>query len=166
MRSRITFLLTALCAFGLTGCGESITPVRGRILLDGKPIEKGTQVIFVPEGDTPMAAATTDEHGRFKMADMHQKGGVMPGKYKVVLSNLTNFLPVPWNASPDNPSDPVWDKYLKDLEEMQSRPPQPGMLPLEYCNSATTPLTYTAPTDGSDVEYNVWSGAASPSEGK
>lgn len=148
-----------LCC-GLLGCGESITPVRGKILLDGKPVDKGTQVVFVPEGDTPMATAVTDENGAFHLNDVQRKGGLLPGSYKVVVSNVSNFVPVPYNASPDNPLDPIWDKYQKDLERLQSQPPKPGMLPFKYGNASTTPLRYTAPKDGSDVMFDVPSGVA------
>src|SRR5262245_10875831 len=135
-----------LCC-ALIGCGPSITPVRGRILLDGKPVDKGTQVVFVPEGDTPMAAAVTNEKGEFHLEDVQRKGGLLPGTYKVVLSNFSNFVALPYSAKPDDPLDPVWDKYQKDLERLQTQPPKPGMLPFKYSNSGTTPLRYTAPKD-------------------
>jgi hypothetical protein len=143
----------------LAGCGQKVTPVRGTVLIDGKPVSKGTQVVFVPEGDTPMAATSTDENGRFELQDVQRLGGLLPGKYKVVLSNYENFVPFPYNASADNPSDPVLDKYYRDLERLKTQPPKPGMLPHIYAEAGTTPLRYTAPDDGSEVTFDIPSGA-------
>jgi hypothetical protein len=158
MFRRFLPLAGLVCCF-LAGCGQKITPVSGVVLIDGKPIGKGTTVVFIPEGDTPMAGASTDENGRFKLEDVHKMGGLLPGTYKVVLSNYENFIPFPFNASPDNPSDPVLDKYYKDLERLKTQPPKPGMLPYKYSEAGTTPLRYTAPNDGSEVTFDIPSGA-------
>ena len=158
MFRRFLPLVGVVCGV-LAGCGPKITPVRGTVLIDGKPVSKGTQVVFVPEGDTPMAAGVTDENGRFKLEDVHKMGGLLSGTYKVVLSNYDNFVPFPFNASPDKADDPVLDKYYKDLERLKTQPPKPGMLPHIFAEAATTPLRYTAPQDGSEVTFDIPSGA-------
>jgi hypothetical protein len=158
MWKRFLPLAGVVCCF-LAGCGQKVTPVSGTVLIDGKPVSKGTQVIFVPEGDTPMAATSTDENGRFKLQDVQRLGGLLPGTYKVVLSNYQNFVAIPYNASADDPADPVWDKYQKDLERLKTQPPKAGMLPHIYANAGTTPLRYTAPDGGSEVTFDIPSGA-------
>jgi len=82
--------VAALLAFGaLTGCGssgESLLPVEGQVQFEGKPLTKGTVILF-PDADKkndskqePRGAIGPD--GRFKIVT-HPSDGAAPGWYKV-----------------------------------------------------------------------------------
>jgi hypothetical protein len=159
MISRSVVLAAVLCSTAV-GCGSQFTPVSGLILLDGKPIDKGAEVTFVPEGDMPMASGMTNDKGRFKLADVRQNGGLMPGSYKVIVSNVRNFVPMELAGTPDGKSGGSWDRYEQEFKRLQNEPPLPGMVPHLYRDVSTTPLHYTAPQDGREVRFDLTSNAA------
>ncbi|MGD9856887.1 MAG: hypothetical protein AB7U20_18215 [Planctomycetaceae bacterium] len=85
---RWNFVLS--CGMLLAGCGDSgpqRVPVTGQIVLsDGKPVFPGS-IAFVPqEGGEYQASTLLHEEGRFTMRTYPHGEGVVPGKYKVVLS--------------------------------------------------------------------------------
>jgi hypothetical protein len=82
---------TAAAVAGLlVGCGESgpaLVPVHGTVTLNGKPLE-GALVSFQPDAsmeDAIPAEDVTGPNGNYK-ALTKGRSGVMPGKYKVVVS--------------------------------------------------------------------------------
>ncbi|MEX2171192.1 MAG: hypothetical protein WD851_17865 [Pirellulales bacterium] len=73
----------------LLGCGDAepeLVPVRGRIMLQQKPV---TEVIvnFAPVGNTAGSGAlgATDKEGRFELTDVRGQKGAHPGDYKIHL---------------------------------------------------------------------------------
>jgi hypothetical protein len=74
----------------LTGCGDTfqISEVEGKLLVDGKPVEK-IQVEFVPKGEGPHSIGITDASGKFTLStlDGKRKGAVV-GTSKVVLRDV------------------------------------------------------------------------------
>ncbi len=90
IRSRYVFV--GLLALGWAGCaGRSLPtcyPVRGKVLIDGRPAA-GALVFFNPvEGGRPQAVkphATTDAEGVFRLTTYHTGDGAEPGEYVVTL---------------------------------------------------------------------------------
>lgn len=82
-------LLLAVGLMMLAGCGDpkqaKIIPVDGKIsFADGKPLPKGTRLIFNPaEGNMGTATGETDETGQFKVVHHTGKNGAGVGKYTV-----------------------------------------------------------------------------------
>jgi hypothetical protein len=69
----------------LAGCGPSLTPVRGKVMLaDGKPAA-GSQVVFESDQDGKKISARGDvrDDGSFELSTFKPRDGVPPGKYKV-----------------------------------------------------------------------------------
>lgn len=91
-------LLILFLAF-LPACqqpGPNTTPVTGVVTLDGQPCVR-TSVNFIPTGETPGngGSAQTEDTGRFVVwshSGTKTPGplGLLPGKYKVVVSKLVN----------------------------------------------------------------------------
>jgi len=88
---KMRHVATAAAVAGLlVGCGESgpkLAPVTGTVTLNGKPLE-GAVVTFQPDGSTPGAMPAEDvtgPDGNYK-AITKGRSGVMPGKYKVLVS--------------------------------------------------------------------------------
>jgi len=65
MRSYLPIAITAVL---LAGCGsDGLVPVKGRVLLDGQPLD-GAAVLFEPEGGGVPATGVTDASGGFTLA--------------------------------------------------------------------------------------------------
>jgi hypothetical protein len=84
------FFLLALLTTTFTGCSSNavkVVPVEGKILFaDGKPLPKGTRLIFNPNvGNMGSATAVTDEAGTFQVTHQSGSKGAAIGKYSVQL---------------------------------------------------------------------------------
>jgi hypothetical protein len=83
-------LILSMCLTGLAGCGDSgpsRVPVDGTILMsDGKPVFPGS-IAFIPTDEQGHQASTLlHDGGKFSMRTYPYGDGVVPGKYKIVLS--------------------------------------------------------------------------------
>jgi hypothetical protein len=97
---------------------EDLTPVRGVVTLDGKPLG-GVVVTFSPENETGTAAAgTTDQEGRFQLTSFPTGNGARPGNYKVLVTSRA--------------------------DASYSRPTTLNIPPV-YSNIASTPFTIAVP---------------------
>ena len=70
-----------------TGCNKSpnIVPVKGTVLLDGKPLE-GAAVLFHPEANERPAVGITDKRGTFHLTTRSQGDGAHVGLNKVSIT--------------------------------------------------------------------------------
>lgn len=146
--------MPVLATLGLLGCGPSQGFVEGTVTVDGKPVDKGTIVLFSPLGQTRIAQATVGEGGKYRL-QTSGKDGIMPGDYKVMIVNYQNYVELPLDVSPDDASDPRWLAYAAKLESMRNQPPKPGMPPHEYSNIATTPLKCSVPAGHSVQDFAI-----------
>ncbi len=78
------------CAAFLVGCGadNGLAPVRGRVLLDGQPLE-GAAVMFHPVGGGVPSTGVTGSNGEFEMATAQAKGASL-GKNDVSVVKQVN----------------------------------------------------------------------------
>jgi hypothetical protein len=69
------------------GCDSppNIVPVKGTVLLDGKPLE-GAAVLFHPKADERPAVGTTDKRGIFHLTTRSQSDGAHVGLNKVSIT--------------------------------------------------------------------------------
>jgi hypothetical protein len=116
---RFTGIVTALavvCVSSLaaSGCRQSdMAPVSGRVTFEGRPVPKAI-VRFLPEL-RPMAAAGTDDDGRYRLTTRRPMDGAYIGRHKVVVA--------PWmpgtgdtsgvTAEPERPDIP---KIVRDTD--------------------------------------------------
>ena len=70
-----------------TGCNSSpsIVPVKGTVLLNGKPLE-GAAVLFQPKADERPAVGITDKLGTFHLTTRRQGDGAHVGLNKVSIT--------------------------------------------------------------------------------
>jgi hypothetical protein len=147
-----------LAAMLLTGCGRDLLPVEGVVIVDGKPVEGGTGLLFCPL-DKPGRPATgrVGADGRFTM-QTGPREGVMRGRYKVAISNSTNTVEPPVFDGEAYPWSPEFQKYEQRLREFLAQPARPGMIPVAYSSMMSTPLEYRVPEDGSEARFEISSG--------
>lgn len=154
---RSGLLLATLC---LAGCGRDLLPVEGVVLVDGKPVENGTGLLFCPL-DKPGRPATgrVGAEGRFTMQS-GPRAGVMRGRYKVAISNSTNTVEQPVFDGEAYPWSPEFQKYEQRLREFLAQPARPGMIPVAYSSMVSTPLEWRVPEDGSEARFEISSRAS------
>jgi hypothetical protein len=95
-------LIGAFASGVLPGCGGDpgaagavkVYPVQGKVLLDGgKPLSAG-KVVFVPTGDSLLAATgTIQSDGSFSLETPGSGPGAPPGEYKVRIEADPSQLP-------------------------------------------------------------------------
>jgi hypothetical protein len=116
---RCTGIVTALAVISVlslaaVGCRQSdMAPVSGRVTFEGRPVPKAI-VRFLPES-RPMAAAGTDDDGRYRLTTRRPMDGAYIGRHKVVVA--------PWmpgtgdtsgvTAEPERPDIP---KIVRDTD--------------------------------------------------
>lgn len=117
--SRAIPRLGALLLIALAGCGPGVqlVPVRGRVLLDGKPLSSGS-VMFQPRVG-PAARGQIGADGSFDLGTYQPRDGVRPGTAAV---RVTSVAPV--QAAPG-----------------QEQPPARSLIPQHYADFATSGIT-------------------------
>jgi hypothetical protein len=139
--------LWLLILFGtIVGCSSSNThPVRGRVLLDEKPVA-GAAVTFMPvNGNGRPPTGMTDQDGVFQLTSFKKNDGALSGDYIVVVSR-TDAVPPPPEAEPGDSKSVI--EHYKGLKAKRSKSPP---LPSVYADAAKSPLRVTVPTEGEVV---------------
>jgi hypothetical protein len=80
--------LLVLTAAGCSRSGSDVTPVSGRVTVDGKPAA-GAVVTFhplTPTADAARPTARADEDGRFRLTTRAESDGAPPGEYRVTVA--------------------------------------------------------------------------------
>jgi len=101
----------------LAGCsgdvqqGGKLAPVKGKVTIKGAPA-KGVQINLYPTGGSksPMASGNCKDDGTYVISNADGREGAAPGKYKVVLVQITgggaggNTAYTGGAAAPKNPN--------------------------------------------------------------
>ncbi|MFN0196086.1 MAG: hypothetical protein ACKVT0_05030 [Planctomycetaceae bacterium] len=111
----LLFVPGLISAFFAVGCGgggvpvETLVPVGGTLLVDGKPLD-GVEVTFIPEvtKNRRGGTGTTDAAGAFTITDLEQNQPGLPvGKYSIAYSRMRlpdgSAGPKPGEGQPANP---------------------------------------------------------------
>ena len=135
-------LAAALVTLPLCGCGKpkpATAAVRGRVLLDGKPVA-GAAVMFEPvDGGVP-GRGSTGADGSFSLTTFTRDDGVLLGRHRVSISKF------------------VTEGLVANELGLESGPAAPGlqpkaMLPVRYFDPKTSGLEATVEADGTSVEF-------------
>ncbi len=121
--------MVALCC-SFAGCGESLSvaPVKGKVLLDGKPLNK-ILVEFWPETIGPRSFAETDSEGNFELkTDDGLHDGAVVGAHRVTLTDAAVL------------GDKFLGRAAEQTDMTQGRKPR---ISIQLANVDTTPLKQT-----------------------
>ncbi|HVT27173.1 MAG TPA: hypothetical protein VHE81_04075 [Lacipirellulaceae bacterium] len=129
---RIAFFTAAAGLPLILGCGDGKIaryPVRGKILVDGRPAE-GAMVIFCPVGGSPefqheRPFGVADAEGKFELRTFQPGDGAPAGEYKVMAR---------WLA-------PKSRAAVQSADQDRGAGGSPDILGGRYFNPNTTPLT-------------------------
>jgi hypothetical protein len=72
------------------GCGPrrpTTVPVRGTVMLNGRPLE-GATILFQPEAGTPGRAVTSSD-GSFTLTTFEEGDGALVGRHRVAVKKFT-----------------------------------------------------------------------------
>jgi hypothetical protein len=124
-----------------TGCGErEPTMVRagGTVIYDGAPLA-GADVIFVPDGQAPVAFGRTDEQGRFEVKTQGTSGAA-PGTYKIAIRAVREIRKVSSSEAAGMSSEAIEANTLK-------------LIPDKYAKTESSGLTASVSDDPTQNEY-------------
>jgi len=152
------FLATTMVA--ISGCGPSLSNVKGVVKLDGSPVD-GATVVFVSEDGKSSFSGQSDASGKFSISSADGKSGIPAGTYKVVVTKRAALGG--GEMSPDSPEAKA--AMMKDSSAAGKGGPKvamPGMkmpmpgatgggvksdLPIVYASTETTPIKVKVPSD-------------------
>jgi hypothetical protein len=106
-RWTLVFSLLGTVALGMTGCqkGETLYPVKGKVVLDNEPLKAGL-VTYVPDGakDTKAKSPTgqIQSDGTYSLMT-DGRSGAPAGKYKVMIATTTPGMGGPVEVDPKKP---------------------------------------------------------------
>jgi hypothetical protein len=141
---RLGYLAVAVSILGLFGCGGDglrRVAVQGKVAAQGVPVGNAT-VSFVPVEATKGEGGigTTDADGNFTLTGSRRgDAGVVPGKYRVVVSRFMN---------PDGTVIPSADYKEADFPRAVNSVPAPYSL-------INSPLLVTVPEDGGAINVEI-----------
>lgn len=144
-------VLVATLVLALAGCGGSGLPdvvrVKGRVTLDGEPVE-GAEVVFVGTGDdNHPARGTTDADGEFVLSTYvdprNNPTGIVPGTYRVTVTRVRPLYP-------DLPEE---ERNARIAADMEQGKPTTGEndLPNRYANPDTSGFEFEIEESRDDI---------------
>lgn len=147
-RSLIKFALVAVL---FTGCGKTIQPAGGKVLVDGVPVKDGA-VTFYPVESGRAASASIMEDGSFTLSFDNPNDGLPPGEYKVTI------VADVWKETVSPKQKEAMEAMLKkqgaiDDPALLSAGTLIHIVPPEYNVLATTPLRETVTTSSKPLEF-------------
>jgi len=135
MRTLTYFGALFVACGSLAGCsksGDSLVPVSGRVMVDGKPAA-GAAIVFHPanaaNGTHPVAQV--DANGDFQLTTIRSGDGAVPGEYRVTLT---------WYVSAPR---------RKGLEGEESA--VRNLIPDKYARSESTPISTTVRPEANEL---------------
>lgn len=113
---RLAPCMALALAFSLTGCGNRLYPVQGKVTLDdGTPLTKGLVVFEGGGGEKPVSArGEIQPDGSFQLSTNRPGDGVPPGSYRALIN------PMDLSDIPDEQKKLPFDiKYMRlDTSEL------------------------------------------------
>lgn len=160
MRATRQLLQTAGAAVALlaaTGCGgERVYPVQGKITFEGKPLQGGGAISFVPLGkqEGKTAGGEIAEDGTYKLTTHKPDDGSMPGEFRVVVMQVVE-------------REPVKKRDGEKAAQAVAAVPKEDRIPEIYGDFQKSPLTAKVEAKDNRIDFDLKRdvGAAAPARG-
>jgi hypothetical protein len=155
-QKRVVVGFGGLAVMLFAGCGGDeleLVPVVGKIMFQGKPVEKA-EIAFIRDstagatkGPAPAAIGRTDENGAFTLITGSKEGAV-PGSYKVTVQKSSRvYMKFP---------DPLPAEYTDQVDYMRKNNMIAyPLLPLQYADMNRTPLKYEVNADAEQNSFEI-----------
>ena len=116
MRQHFLFCLGLFCLLFAVGCGQNCS-LKGKVVFsdDQTPLAGGTVCLVSDRG---IARGTIDQNGNYVVGSVSAKDGLLPGSYKIYLTDTELFEPVPGGGLP---------KRFPQVDEKYSNPETSGL---------------------------------------
>jgi hypothetical protein len=104
--------LVVTLTLALTGCGNGLYPVTGRVAFeDGSPLDEGQVICEMPTDKGPvMARGNLDKTGHFRLGTLTPGDGARPGKYRVLV------MPRGMTAAEASSQPPIIDRKFQKFD--------------------------------------------------
>ncbi|XZE36734.1 hypothetical protein SH501x_002318 [Pirellulaceae bacterium SH501] len=156
MRSLLSFGLILVASISIAGCGDSgpaLAPVKGKVMMYGKPYAKGL-VVFEPIGGGPAGTSRTDENGDFEIWSAGKKGAMI-GDHKVV---VTTIMDAPVEAAPVAPTssdDPAYMAQASGNNMAQYKAAEKIKEPIPAKYNKNSELKCSVPSGGTQFDIDI-----------
>jgi hypothetical protein len=144
--------LGALTVVLVAGCGSTLQPAGGRVLVNGFPVTEGT-IMFYPVAKGRPATGRIVQDGSFTLSYQKPGDGLPPGEYKVVIV-ADVFKPGQRTAQQAYDEANMKRQGIEDTST-QAHGTLIHVVPPEYNDVATTPLTQTV-ASSAEPQYFVY----------
>ena len=143
-RRHVIAPLLVVAGLAVSGCGSqrpATAPVRGRILLDGKPLAAAA-VLFEPAGGGVPARGSTLDDGSFTLTTFRRGDGALTGHHRVTVSKV------------------VIDGMAANADGLEAAPldgplQERFVVPARYGDPATSGLVADVPSGGATLEFTL-----------
>lgn len=152
LKSASLLLLIALACTGCSNGNKTVYPVMGKITLNGKPMEGGGSIAFVPvEGqDGKTAGGVIDDEGNYTLSTYGDGDGSIPGKFRVVIIQSSADEP---EATPDGQAPRTEAIVTLSRDKM---------IPPVYSDFKGSPLSATVKAESNELDFDLKGDAAAP----
>ncbi|AMV34027.1 hypothetical protein VN12_17995 [Pirellula sp. SH-Sr6A] len=155
---RFTLVLGLVLSLGasIVGCGDSgpsLAPVKGKVMMYGKPYEKGL-VVFEPVGGGPAGTSRTDANGEFEIWSAGKKGAMI-GDHKVVVTTIMDTAVETAPVAPASSDDPAYmsQAHGNNMSQYKAAEKMKEPIPAKY--NKNSELKCSVPAGGTQFDIDI-----------
>ena len=151
LTSRLVSAVALLAVAGVVGCGgEQAYPVTGTVTFEGKPIQGGGSITFMPVGESGKAAGgEIAADGTYTLTTTEPGDGTLAGEYRVIILQVTEQE---GKVIPKDGEEPI--------PGGGNVVPQKDRIPMLYGDPYNAPLTATVEPKENTINFDLKRNAA------
>jgi hypothetical protein len=129
-----------------TGCNQHSADVRGRVMMDGKPVSNA--VINFQPAKGVLAQSRLDEEGQYQLVTPGAGNGAAPGNYRVYLTSVSA-------------DDAAGQATISAADLLAGKAPPPPVLPkipakaIKYYSASTTDWSREVVAGSNQLDFEI-----------